>query len=54
MPLSHFIKPETMVAPFGIDSMKCKLEDLENLSALTKPSELWRRGDGTDVRASKS
>ena len=29
MPLSHFIKPEAMVAPFGMNSMKCELKDLE-------------------------
>jgi hypothetical protein len=43
-----------MVAPFGMNNMKCELEDLETLSALTDPSELWRHGDATVGRASAS
>jgi len=37
-----------------MNNMKCELEDLQNLSELTEPSELWRRGGATIGRANAS
>ena len=54
MPLSLIFKPETLVTPVGMNSMKWELEELTSLSASTEPSELWRRGDATVGKVSTS